>query len=558
MFSLDNEWNSGVEEEQLNLSLFSDKTSANVNLISYNKILTSSDQRHAKEIQKSKSQTNGEEGEKKKVTFTADEVKARSIDAPSKKKKKKKKGHEDKINTELSDTFGLGCLSSNDSACVEEGKCHDHDGSEETLGSAICATLKERKRKRKLDAIEINETKNIGMQETGVGQNSNDFTNNAIDDPYSVKDFNDLYSDSDEISITPKKKQKKGKRKKDNEREGDVLVISESNRSLGGTKKDEQKEHIQFVEGDNQKVSLDCPAGALSSKVKESEKKQKKDGRKLKQLNTKKKKNDKDFILVNNADKCAESTEGIIFPAPLSKNSMINKAIVTQSKSSRTNSKYNRFQQKLMEKLKGGQFRWINERLYSCASSEAVNMFVTEPSLFDVYHEGFHAQVQQWPQNPVDAMLQYVKKQGKDVVVADFGCGDAKLASALPNKVHSFDLVAVNERVTACDMKKVPLKAKSVDIAVFCLSLMGTNLVDFLMEAHRVIKEDGILKIAEVKSRFDDVEKFIGDVCSLGFSFMDKDDSNKMFIMLEFQKTSEPNSKRATNITLNPCIYKRR
>jgi len=213
-----------------------------------------------------------------------------------------------------------------------------------------------------------------------------------------------------------------------------------------------------------------------------------------------------------------------------------------------------------MEKLKGGQFRWINERLYTCKSKEAENMFVNDPSLFHVYHTGFHSQVQSWPQNPVDVMVEYVKQRGADAVIADFGCGDAKLSSSVPNKVHSFDLVAVNERVTACDMKKVPLAGKSVDIAVFCLSLMGTNLVDFLTEAHRVIKVDGILKIAEVKSRFVDVEKFNADVCSLGFTLIDQDDSNKMFILLEFQKSSSeaPKSKKATNITLNPCIYKRR
>lgn len=41
------------------------------------------------------------------------------------------------------------------------------------------------------------------------------------------------------------------------------------------------------------------------------------------------------------------------------------------------------------------------------------------------------------------------------LVVADFGCGDAKIAQAVGNKVHSFDFVGVNDHVTVCDMKKV-------------------------------------------------------------------------------------------------------
>ena len=37
-------------------------------------------------------------------------------------------------------------------------------------------------------------------------------------------------------------------------------------------------------------------------------------------------------------------------------------------------------------------------------------------------------------------------------------------------------------------LTQVPLPNNSVDIAIFCLSLMGTNLVDFLVEAKRVLK----------------------------------------------------------------------
>lgn len=79
-------------------------------------------------------------------------------------------------------------------------------------------------------------------------------------------------------------------------------------------------------------------------------------------------------------------------------------------------------------------------------------------------------------------------KSGK-LVVADFGCGEARLAQALPCTVHSLDLVALNTHVTACDMAHTPLSDGSVDVAVFCLSLMGTNILDYIREANRVLKE---------------------------------------------------------------------
>jgi ribosomal RNA-processing protein 8 len=47
-------------------------------------------------------------------------------------------------------------------------------------------------------------------------------------------------------------------------------------------------------------------------------------------------------------------------------------------------------------------------------------------------------------------------------------------------KVRSFDLVAKKEFVEIADIAHLPVKDKSVDICVFCLSLMGTNYINFL------------------------------------------------------------------------------
>lgn len=82
------------------------------------------------------------------------------------------------------------------------------------------------------------------------------------------------------------------------------------------------------------------------------------------------------------------------------------------------------------------------------------------------------------------------------------GCGEARLGAIVSNKVHSFDLVAANDSVVATDISHVPLANESVDIVVFCLSLMGTNFMDFLKEGMRILRPSGRLLIAEVQSRF--------------------------------------------------------
>ena len=73
-------------------------------------------------------------------------------------------------------------------------------------------------------------------------------------------------------------------------------------------------------------------------------------------------------------------------------------------------------------------------------------------------------------------------------LVVDLGCGDARLAACVRQRVLSYDLVATNDRVTACDMAHLPLEDDTANVAVLCLALMGTNLSDFVMETNRVLK----------------------------------------------------------------------
>lgn len=250
-------------------------------------------------------------------------------------------------------------------------------------------------------------------------------------------------------------------------------------------------------------------------------------------------------------------------------------------------------------RLAGSRFRSLNEDLYTTTSQHSFERFSKNPELLEQYHEGFRHQVSSWPENPVDTIVRSLvstyahkdknERNASQIVVADFGCGDAQLAKDLSKVrysgkgkgnseddrvflVHSFDLVACNEFVTACDMANVPLEAKSVDVCVFCLALMGTNLTDFLREAHRVLKDDGLVKIAEVRSRIeyshsrdgsstDETEgtlaAFVLVLKQLGFACIKTDRSNTMFLMLDLTKNGKIPDKKL-QFTARPCIYKRR
>lgn len=303
-------------------------------------------------------------------------------------------------------------------------------------------------------------------------------------------------------------------------------------------------------------------------------------------------------------------------------------------------------QRKMMAKLSGSRFRWINEQLYTISSEDALKLMQQQPELFEEYHQGFRRQVETWPENPVDVLVDQVKHRAstrvvnapgglpslfqKKVVIADMGSGDAKFAyevnkfvqeynstskkdkkkgktkekqgsKNLDLKVYSFDLQKLNDLVTVADIKHAPLPDGSCSIVIFCLALMGTNFLDFIKEAYRLLCPRGELWIAEIKSRFTDSSsalseqlqsqtsssEFVEALKLLGFFHKKTDDNNKMFTRFEFFKPPleiiEERKNKAANRKkfienesslqalesrrqdipegqwlLKPCIYKRR
>lgn len=67
--------------------------------------------------------------------------------------------------------------------------------------------------------------------------------------------------------------------------------------------------------------------------------------------------------------------------------------------------------EKMTKQLESSRFRWINEQLYTTTGKEAAVLFSEDPNLFDIYHRGFTNQVRLWPVNPVDKIIEWLKKR---------------------------------------------------------------------------------------------------------------------------------------------------
>jgi hypothetical protein len=81
----------------------------------------------------------------------------------------------------------------------------------------------------------------------------------------------------------------------------------------------------------------------------------------------------------------------------------------TTNSSSKNNNSYknskNSVQDAFKARLAGSRFRILNEELYTTTSTNSYDKFKANPELFEQYHDGFRHQVESWPENPVDIMV---------------------------------------------------------------------------------------------------------------------------------------------------------
>jgi superfamily II DNA or RNA helicase len=175
-----------------------------------------------------------------------------------------------------------------------------------------------------------------------------------------------------------------------------------------------------------------------------------------------------------------------------------------------------------------GDFSTMN-RTWNQSLSETTHARLQEnPEEWAQYHTLYREARKDWAVVPYEEMIRWCR-QRSGYVIGDFGCGEAKLAEAVSDRhtVYSFDHVAANDDVVACDMTHVPLDDETLDVAIFSLSLMSTNFADCIREAKRTLKLDGQLHVIEATERFSDKTGFAKALEGLGFAVVSVEDKWK-------------------------------
>lgn len=153
--------------------------------------------------------------------------------------------------------------------------------------------------------------------------------------------------------------------------------------------------------------------------------------------------------------------------------------------------------EELTARRRYGDFSACNARWGNANSAATHARLNANPQEWELYHTDLAAHRKDWLVDPLQEVIKHCRTT-KGMTIGDFGCGTAELADAVRgrHKVHSFDHIAINDGVTACDIGQgVPLEDECLDLAVFSLSLMGSNWRDYLAEVYRCLKPTGQLII---------------------------------------------------------------
>ena len=148
--------------------------------------------------------------------------------------------------------------------------------------------------------------------------------------------------------------------------------------------------------------------------------------------------------------------------------------------------------------IKYGDFTKLNNLINNENSESTHKRMASDPREWEEYHRQYRDSRREWPIIPYLEIIKRIKQLSPRLQIGDFGCGEAIIMEEFGDRrVYSFDHVAINDKVTSCDMKLVPLPEEAIDVAVFSLSIMGRNWKEYIREAKRCLATNGYLLIAE-------------------------------------------------------------
>lgn len=178
-----------------------------------------------------------------------------------------------------------------------------------------------------------------------------------------------------------------------------------------------------------------------------------------------------------------------------------------------------------------------HQKANTSSSKHMHDYFTSNPNKWREYHKCREENKKTWIEDPLNVIADELNKTSNKVI-ADLGCGTNKLKRLVNNykEWYSVDHFSDDETVIKSDISNLKeyIADNSVDIAIFCMSLWGKNYMDYIKEAYRYLKKDGIIYICEPTEKINQAE-LIGGTLMMGYEIdtnckFNNDDKSKTYI----------------------------
>ena len=154
-----------------------------------------------------------------------------------------------------------------------------------------------------------------------------------------------------------------------------------------------------------------------------------------------------------------------------------------------------------------------HQKANTSSSKHMHDYFTSNPNKWHEYHKCREENKKIWIEDPLNIIAEELNKT-TNKIIADLGCGTNKLKTLVNNykEWYSVDHFSDDKTVIKADISNLKeyISDNSVDIAVFCMSLWGKNYMDYIKEAYRYLKKNGLVYICEPTEKVKQSELIVG------------------------------------------------
>jgi ribosomal RNA-processing protein 8 len=155
---------------------------------------------------------------------------------------------------------------------------------------------------------------------------------------------------------------------------------------------------------------------------------------------------------------------------------------------------------KIHEKQRKSDYKKIGKKIFSQKSYETHKQLIEDPSDWHKYHDNRDVSFESYAKQdvlPINIIIHELEKKGNYTIkIIDMGCGRNKIFQHFKkNKkinITGYDHVSCNGSKVV-DISELPDEDESINISIMCQALMGSNHMEYIDEATRVLTYGGEL-----------------------------------------------------------------